>query len=286
MAATKAKKPAPAKAKKPAKTTATAEQKPKPDYDSPEALAKYDAASHQLLTQARESVEAAQRDYLASKQTTADAKKTMEAAQIDFQKIQADRNRYRGKQPPAKQLTFDDMPATNEEAIQRGKSGKSPAVLSAGNWFPDDLVFKYPIAQWVTYGLHAKDVEAMREGVAKAGRGQNMPITIYGDIALWMQPNKDAPEYTRNLSDIKGIGPEGATRINDAEERFLKAWKDGGLAELFAREKGYTPPTAESKTEDKPPEEKPKKAKGKVKENTPPVAEAEAKPEEKPEAND
>lgn len=96
-----------------------------------------------------------------------------------------------------------------------------------------DLYKQYPIERWTRFGLTAKDVEKLHAGETK-GTATGLPIITMGDLQKFITPNTANPGYVQSVTDIKGIGDAGATRIEEAQMQFWAWWRAGGEVEFAA----------------------------------------------------
>jgi hypothetical protein len=193
---------------------------------TPEELAEYDANSRTLIDQAEIAVSESEANYLAAKETASEAKKELEADEGRLRKLIRERRDQRGRKPDPTLL----------DHAGKSEADTDTALEAPGDGIPEDLYKQYSIAEWTKFGLTEKDVEKLSAGDLKSGG--TAPIRTIGDLQTFSQPNPDQPTYTRNYTDIKGIGQAGADRISEAETNFWGWWQKGGKEE-FAKEKGY-----------------------------------------------
>lgn len=99
-----------------------------------------------------------------------------------------------------------------------------------------DAYMLYPIAKLKYLGLADKTIEAMRDPQLKRGSDQIAPIVTMGDLAAFVSPNPANPSFSRQLTDLKGIGPEAATKFGDVQEKLLAEWDRGTISIAFAKE--------------------------------------------------
>lgn len=111
-----------------------------------------------------------------------------------------------------------------------------------------ELWREYPIDRWITHGLRSTDVARLHAGEIK-GENKAQPIMTVGDLTNFMTPNKANPGWNRKWTDIKGIGPQAADRLDEANALFFRWWNADGEAE-FKKEKGYA--TAEKRPSEVP----------------------------------
>lgn len=137
-------------------------------------------------------------------------------------------------------------PAAAEPKKETGSPGESPTA-----WPLAELWREFPIERLTINGLTEGDVEKLNAGEVKQGSG--FPIITLGDLQKFTSPYAHNPSYSRNLTDIRGIGAAAAERIQDANEKFW-GWWNGGGAEEFAAEKGIKlePKHAAEEAQDEP----------------------------------
>lgn len=123
------------------------------------------------------------------------------------------------------------------------------AIIDAEFKQPEsDLYKQYPIDRWTRFGLTAKDVEKLHACETK-GTATGLPIVTMGDLQRFVTPNPASPGYVQSVTDIKGIGDAGATRIEEAQMQFWGWWRAGGAAEFAAE---INPPEAPEATPEQP----------------------------------
>lgn len=237
-----AKKPSGKKAAKPKPEKVKAAAKPpEPKWDSPEELAKFDAAFFKRGAELYDAMKAAQAEFLRLKEKAADAKKLFEASRIEHEEHTANGRKWRGQKPPGVQQS---LPFEQADQAAATPPADSPAPSTAAADPNSELWRKFPLERWTLYGVSPSDLQKLREGKHKKGN-TSTPITTVGELADFTAPFKNDPTRNYNYTDIKGIGPEGATRISDADIRFWHEWKNGGLAAAFEAEQGVSSGTAE-----------------------------------------
>lgn len=243
--ATKAKGKKPPSKSKP-KKKATAAKKPAEErYDTPEALARYDAAFFARSQELYAEVQSTRHELAAAEQRRKDIKKKHEAAVLAHQEHTVEGKKWRGQKPPGKQLTFDDV------TPEAGAPATNPQDAGPG-WYPADLWRQFPLERFAHYGATTADIKKLAEGRHKHNTSST-PITTVGELSDFTRPWANDPTRNSTYADIKGIGAEAATRISDAELRFWQEWKTLGLAAAFAQEQGFSPPSEiDGRTKDAP----------------------------------
>lgn len=257
---TAAPKKPPAAKKSKSKSKPKARPKKPAAYDSPAALAAYDAETARLVTESRHAVETAETEYKDAKEVAADAKREFEAVRKKHFALLKDREEYRGRAPkPVQQTIPFDNP--NPPEPQPGGNGKpkkgaarkagqataaQPPVGHPSNppgsttWYPDTVWQQYPMDRLSAFGLKPSIVEKLREGTIKGK--DPFPILTVGDLNKFTEPIPGTT-YTRKLTDIDGIGRQAAEQIENAMSAFWSDWPT--LAEPFAIELGHTRPLSE-----------------------------------------
>lgn len=196
-----------------AKTT-PAEKPAEVRYDTPEALAAYDAATVAEGERLYQQVQDARAALSAAKERTKDLKQMYEAARIAHESHTPDRQKYRGQKPPSAHL-----------ADQFGSGAKN------------ELWRLFPIGRWTHYGALPGDIKKLAEGKIK-GTSKAHPIITVGDLHDFTQPWKSDPSRNYVYEDIVGLGDAGGERLREANKNFFAEWENNGLKEDFAREMG------------------------------------------------
>lgn len=241
------KQPARSEPKKSAKKKPAA--KPKAErYDTPEALAKFDAESFRLIVAKRDEVRALKAAAVVAKEEAADAKKKWELSRNELEDLTGERQKYRGHKPPGVQLQIPfersaDVHADGgtSHAIGPGEVPKDDVKPTATAFQPDaphaDLWRQFPLERWTIFGATASDIKKLKEGKIK-GTSKAHPILTVGDLSDFCQPWATDPSRNYGFADIVGLGTAGAERISDAQIRFFNEWNTKGLAGEYARELG------------------------------------------------
>ena len=214
-------------------------------WKNPEYLARYDAETLQLVTAMGAVVDSKEKEHLDLKAAAAEAKKVYDGKVIELRQLIKNRESGKSKQPPVRQLTIDSAlppdarPAANADP---GADVNFPAdVEKAQGQFLDELAKKYPIERWEAFGLTKADVAKLHAGETK--EGGPCPIVTIGDLQNFYTPYKENPSFSRNFTDLKGVGKAAAQRMEDSSIAFWGRWSNGLGAE-FAKELGLEIPQA------------------------------------------
>jgi len=135
--------------------------------------------------------------------------------------------------------------ATTEPVKESRSPGESPNEGPLA-----ELWREFPLDRFEKFGLTTGDIEKLAAGEVKQGTG--FPLITVGDMQRFTSPYEHNPSYSRNLTDIRGIGAAAVERIQDANANFW-GWWNGGGAEEFAAEKGIKiepKPAAEAEAEE------------------------------------
>ena len=210
-------------------------------WDSPEALAAYDAETVRLVNEKNAEVAAYEAEWDDYHSQAALAKKQFENAGDELRALIRSRAEDRGKAP--QKTLFDDV--SDNVGSDSGVSAKSTQTTQTDA--RADLWQQYPITfdRWKRFGLTEKDVEKLNSGETK-NHGTH-PIRVLGDVTRFITPDPSNPSYARTLKDFKGMGDAGYDRWCEAETQFWAWWQRGGDAE-FAIEMGVTSNEAASGT--------------------------------------
>ena len=210
-------------------------------WDSPEALAAYDAETVRLVNEKNAEVSAYEAEWDDLHSQAALAKKQFENAGDELRALIRARAEDRGKAP--QKTLFDGV--SDNVGTDSGVSAKSTQTTQTDA--RADLWQQYPITfdRWKRFGLTEKDVEKLNSGETK-NHGTH-PIRVLGDVTRFITPDPSNPSYARTLKDFKGMGDAGYDRWCEAETQFWAWWQRGGDAE-FAIEMGVTSNEAASGT--------------------------------------
>jgi len=236
--------PEPQPALSPIKPTATHSK-----WDSPEALAAYDAETVLLVNDKNSTVSELEAQWEELHGEASVAKKEFEKAAEELRVLIRDRQANRGK---PRQLGLFDGVNTSEptQTANRVDAGNATDVVTEAKPVDPraDLWMKYPITieRWKRFGLTAKDVEKLNSGETK-NHGTH-PIVVLGDVSNFITPNPANPSYARTLKDVKGFGDAAYDRWCEAETQFWAWYGRGGDSE-FAIEMGVTGETAKGTPE-------------------------------------
>lgn len=212
---------------------------PPPGRVSDSELAAYDALSVRLITEKQVEVDAAHKEF-EEINNEAKALKTKHSGLVEsLQALIRERTTGRGK--PVQKTLLDVAAEAQAEA-----AAATEPVAEGGPDPLENLWREFPIDRLTIHGLTPKDVERLAAGERKNG-GETRPILTMGQMADYTANVGGSPGYEQRLSDFKGIGPGGLTRICDAEQLFWRFWNNGGREE-FAREMGHL--TYEAVTDD------------------------------------
>lgn len=157
------------------------------------------------------------------------AKKAFEAERDKMRAFIRERRDQRGRPYPKPEKTLFD-----------GVGEADPSAPSEDRLYELSQLYPLDFAHWQEFGLTAKDVEKLNEGVTK--HHGTIPLRTLGDVARYTKPSGDG--YERRLVDIKGFGPGAFERWEAANLAFWAAWPNG-KAVRFAAEIGFdlgTPP--------------------------------------------
>lgn len=211
-------------------------------WDTPEALAAYDAETVRLVNEKNAEVEAYEAEWDDYHAQAALAKKQFENAGDELRALIRTRADDRGKAP--QKTLFDDV--SDNVATDSGMSAKSTQTTQSD--VRSDLWRQYPITieRWERFGLTAKDVEKLNSGETK-NHGTH-PILVLGDVSSFITPNPANPSYARTLKDVKGFGDAAYDRWCEAETQFWAWYGRGGDSE-FAIEMGVAGETAKGTPE-------------------------------------
>lgn len=242
------------------------------DYQSPEYLAAYDRETAIKIAAANGETERLKAVWDSLKDEAKDAKAEYELQRNRLQKLIAERDHGYGR-PPADLGLFAytvgadgqhhftaPLPGSTNGAAKK-PSARTPGDVQPGKWFPDDLYKAYPLDRFEKHGLTKKAIQALRDGVQK-DRPNPFPILTMGDLAAFVDPS--VMGYSRNLTDIKGVGPSEAEKISNAETAFWAEWPM--IQEQFAVENGFKRLDSQDEAEKADKKKKPK-GKGKTSAN-------------------
>lgn len=204
-------------------------------WDTPEALAAYDAETVRLANEKTAEIAAYENEWDDLHAQAALAKKQFENATDELRALIRSRADERGKAP--QKTLFDDV---SDNVV----SGTDKPANSTQSDKRNDLWTIYPITfeRWERFGLTAKDVEKLNSGETK-NHGTH-PILVLGDVSNFITPNPSNPSYARTLKDVKGFGDAAYDRWCEAETQFWAWYGRGGDSE-FAIEMGVTGETAQ-----------------------------------------
>lgn len=197
----------------PVDPTPAVDSQPVYDPTTPKGLIQYDRQTVELVSAKSSYADACERDYNSAHKVAQAKKKTSEAADAALRSLIRDRAENRTKKPQPKQKSLLDLkPEAEPES---------------------DLWKQYPITaeRWERFGLTARDCELMNGGEVK-GNSPAFPITTFGDVACFCQPNPNNPSYNRSLADLKGFGEAAVDRFAAAQEKFFAWWEEKGEAEF------------------------------------------------------
>ncbi len=199
-----------------------------PDHLKPESLAAYDHDTVKLVNEQDKEIDELHASYTASKEETKERKMAWEAKRDTLQRVIKERKANRGK--PVQKTLLDHAAPVAEEPGPADTIAAAPVQVPSAL---DELWREYPLARLTAYGMTEKDVEILASGERKGGLGTILVRTM-GELANYSAGDGGVP---RHISDFKGLGASGATRIDAAIENFWGWWNGGGLAE-FAAERG------------------------------------------------
>lgn len=227
----------------PEKPAEVPDEKPKkrkkevPEWQRPEALAEYDAATLKLINDLDGEIDSLFDDALSKKAAAKEAKDDWEAKRDEMQRVIKERKNNRGK--PVQKTLFEAAAPVADEPTP---VPTVEAVPLAGPDPLEDLWKEFPIDRCTTFGLTARDVDILASGERKGGL-PTYPVRTIGESALYSSGDGSVP---RHFADFKGLGASGSDRIGAALEAFWGGWGKGGKEE-FAKEKGLTSgnPTAQ-----------------------------------------
>lgn len=126
-----------------------------------------------------------------------------------------------------KKLGYIVPPPVVKESKSPGESPKDGPLA--------ELWREFPLDRFEKFGLTTGDIGKLAAGEVKQGTG--FPLITVGDMQRFTSPFAHNPSYSRNLTDIRGIGAAAVERIQTANENFW-GWWNGDGAEDFAKEKG------------------------------------------------
>jgi hypothetical protein len=185
---------------------------PPGDYGSPEALSKYDQETVVLTEESADKCNNAFSEWEKLHAQAAAAKKAWESTRVDHFSLIRERKAGRGKPPiPKPAVLYPDPEKTKGD----GKLPVAPA--------PEDTSWKQtPLKELVEKDdLPDYIVAKLANAQRKDGRDQP-PILTLGDLTDFQAPEKSG--YTKKLTDIVGIGPGAAEKIEEATAAFWKRW--------------------------------------------------------------
>lgn len=194
------------------------------EWNTPEALALYDAETQQRVTDQSHVVGEAESEYENKKLAASDAKKLLEAEEKRLRTLINERSARRGKAP-------------EPTLFPEGAGGLFPEMSDC--WPPANLWEEFPLERLTEFGLSESIIGKLAAGEMKKGKEGIGPVTTMGSMSRYTAPS--ASGWVRQLTDIKGIGDEAADKYRDAETKFWTAW-NGGLGIKFAEERGLTKP--------------------------------------------
>lgn len=195
------------------------------DPTSAEALAEYDQETARLVMEAEAEVSVLEATWEDKHGEASIAKKEFEGARDKARALTRERAANRGKK---------DLFTGVKGGIPVGEHPADPAAPSEDRLFELSQLYPLDFAHWEEFGLTAKDVEKLNEGVTK--HHGTIPLRTLGDVARYTKPSADG--YERRLTDIKGFGPGAFERWEAANLAFWAAWPNGKAA-AFAAEIGY-----------------------------------------------
>lgn len=201
------------------------------DPMSAEALAEYDQETARLVAEAEAEVSELEAVWEDKHAEAALAKKEFENRRDKMRAEIRERTANRGKR---------DLFTGVGGGIAVGEHPADPSAPSEDRLYELSQLYPLDFAHWQEFGLTAKDVEKLNEGVTK--HHGTIPLRTLGDVARYTKPSGDG--YERRLVDIKGFGPGAFERWEAANLAFWAAWPNG-KAVRFAAEIGFdlgTPP--------------------------------------------
>lgn len=179
-------------------------------YDSPEALAEWDAETHTATQEKlqRRAVLAAQEE--SSKLAHKADKAALEEYQEAFMSWLTERGVQRGKPPQPKPAKLYEDPDTQVDR---------PALPATPT---DDTWKAIPLTELAEKdGFPAYLIEKLANAARKDDR-PCPPITTLGELTGFTEP--EASGYTKKLSDLVGIGAGAVDKITDATIKFWERW--------------------------------------------------------------
>lgn len=189
-------------------------------YDSPEALAKWDAESCVLIAEAEEEVRQLESDWLQVHAEASSCKKQYEAAVESLRALIRTRQTQRGK--PQQQTLFDN--SDKPQPVEHHPT--------------DDAWKSVPLE---SLSLPKGLLEKLKEADHK-DRGRLAPIATLGELAHYQEPEAGSG-YCKRLTDLKGIGEGAAEKIAAACEQY---WAEQALKPQEEPEKPVPEATEEN----------------------------------------
>lgn len=217
------------------------------EWNSPEYLAAYDSETMTEVTRYTQDIGRLKMEHEAAHNKAIKLSRELKERTEERELYLRERDATRGQKPnhlfaeAERQDTLDKAKARagdkvdDKKKAQQVNAGEPAGKTKLAGWFPEDIHQRYPLANWIRYGLQQKDVDALAAGKCKTG-GDFGPIDTVGRLAEYQTPN--ATGWARKLTDVQGIGPKAQERIEDASVRFWADWRSG-VAEDFARSLGY-----------------------------------------------
>jgi hypothetical protein len=187
----------------PADETAQAE----PEYDTPAALAEYDAETRRLTNAMAAEVDELEDRMEAAKELASDRKKAFELAEVELRQLIKDREAKRGKRPQP--VLFNDPAEVPNDNEKTNVDASATGVWQGNHEFTPQELATPLSALNIAQGV----LNSLGEGQKKDGSSFT-PIITVGDYFEYCKPLANG--WVPNLRDIKGIGDTKADAVETA----------------------------------------------------------------------
>lgn len=175
-------------------------------YDSPEALAAWDAETARESEERRLTRSELMHAELASKRSHKADKAALDEFDTEYWKWLRGRKEMRGKPPQPTMAPLYKDPDAKGEGLNLPKEPVDDAWKSV---------------RLDTLDLPAGIIEKLADPVHKH-KGELPPITTLGELTAYQEPEGNG--YEKRLTDLNGIGPGAAEKIGVACEKFWEKW--------------------------------------------------------------
>lgn len=201
--------------------------RPLREWETPEALAAYDSVTITEVNELVADVDVARDEFTTKREDAKEAKREWEAKRDVLLAYVKERKAGRGKPEQKTLLDYDP--------VAHGPVPVPPApLLTEGPPLTpdpiDELWRRYPLERFNIRGMTDRDIEILAAGERKGGAA-TIPCRTVGELANYTAGDGTVP---RHITDFRGLGAAGATRIDAALELFWGWWNGGGRDEYAA----------------------------------------------------